>query len=34
LTFKQPGKHTVAVSLVDGARDKASLEAVRLIPAE
>jgi alpha-L-fucosidase len=34
LTFKQPGKHTIAVSLVDGARDKTSLEAIRLSPAE
>jgi len=34
LTFKQPGKHTIAVSLVDGSRDKTSLESIRLSPAE
>jgi len=34
LTFKQPGKHTIAVSLVDGDRDKTSLESIRLSPAE
>jgi alpha-L-fucosidase len=34
LTFKTPGKHTIAVSLVAGAPDKASLHAVRLSPAE
>ena len=34
LTFKRPGKHTIAVSLVEGPVDKASLAAIRLIPAE
>jgi alpha-L-fucosidase len=34
LTFKTPGKHTIAVSLVAGPPDKASLHAVRLSPAE
>ncbi|MBI4624246.1 MAG: alpha-L-fucosidase [Verrucomicrobia bacterium] len=34
LMFKTPGKHTVAVSLVDGPRDKASLSAVRISPVE
>ena len=34
LTFNKPGMHTIAVSLVDGNREKASLEAVRLSPAE
>ncbi|MGA2500633.1 MAG: hypothetical protein ABSH20_23080 [Tepidisphaeraceae bacterium] len=34
LTFNKSGKHTITVSLVDGDRDKASLEAVRLSPAE
>ncbi len=33
LTFKQPGRHTVTVSLVEGS-DKTSLEALRLVPAE
>lgn len=32
LTFQKPGRHTLAVSLVEGDRAKASLEAVRLIP--
>jgi alpha-L-fucosidase len=32
LTFKTPGPHTIAVSLVDGPRDKASLSAIRLHP--
>lgn len=34
LTFQKPGRHTLAVSLVEGDREKASLEAVRLCPAE
>jgi alpha-L-fucosidase len=34
LTFHKPGKHTIAVSLVDGDRENASLEAVRLSPAD
>lgn len=34
LTFNKPGKHTITVSLVDGNREKASLEAVQLSPAE
>ncbi len=34
LTFKTPGKHTIAVALVEGAPEKASLEAIRLTPAE
>jgi alpha-L-fucosidase len=34
LTFKAPGRRTIAVSLVDGPRDKASLTALRLSPAE
>lgn len=34
LTFKTPGQHTIAVSLVDGPRDKASLQAIRLSPVE
>lgn len=34
LTFHKPGKHTIAVSLVEGDREQASLEAVRLSPAE
>ncbi len=34
LTFKTPGRHTIAVALVDGPRDKASLHALRLSPAE
>jgi alpha-L-fucosidase len=34
LTFNKPGMHTIAVSLIDGNREKASLEAVRLSPAE
>lgn len=34
LTFNKPGKHTITVSLVEGNRDKASLEAVRLSPAQ
>jgi alpha-L-fucosidase len=34
LTFKRPGQHTLAVSLVDGSRDKASLQAIRLSPVQ
>lgn len=34
LTFHKPGRHTIAVSLVEGNREQASLEAVRLSPAE
>jgi alpha-L-fucosidase len=34
LTFKTPGRHTVAVSLVDGPPDKASLQALRLSPTQ
>lgn len=34
LSFRTAGKHTVAVSLVAGPRDKASLEAIRLSPVE
>jgi alpha-L-fucosidase len=34
LTFNKPGKHTIAVSFVEGDRDKASLESIRLSPAE
>lgn len=34
LTFKAPGRHTIAVSLVEGPKDKASLTAIRLTPAE
>jgi len=34
LTFNKPGKHTVEVSLVAGDSDKASLESIRLSPAE
>lgn len=34
LTFRTPGRHTLSVSLVEGARDKASLQAIRLSPAE
>jgi alpha-L-fucosidase len=34
LTLKRPGKHTVAVALVDGRRDKASLQSIRLSPTE
>jgi alpha-L-fucosidase len=34
LTFKTAGKHSVTVTLVDGARDKTSLESIRLSPAE
>jgi alpha-L-fucosidase len=34
LTFCKPGKHTLTVSLVEGNHDKASLEAVRLSPAQ
>ena len=34
LTFKTPGQHTIAVSLVDGPREKASLQAIRLSPVE
>jgi alpha-L-fucosidase len=34
LTFKKPGKHTLVVSLVEGNREKASLQALRLSPAE
>ena len=34
LTFKQPGRHTISVALVDGDRDKASLQSLRVVPAE
>ena len=34
LTFKTTGRHTIAVSLVDGPADKASLQAIRLSPVE
>lgn len=34
LTFSKPGKHTLAVSFVEGDRNKASLESIRLSPAE
>ncbi len=34
LRFNAPGKHTIAVALVEGDREKASLESVRLAPAE
>lgn len=34
LTFNKPGKHTVTVTLLDGAPDKASLESIRLSPSE
>ncbi len=34
LNFKTAGRHTVAVSLVAGPADKASLQAIRLTPAE
>jgi len=34
LTFSKPGKHSVAVSLVEGDGEKASLESVRLSPVE
>ena len=34
LTFSKPGPHTLSVSFVEGDRDKASLESVRLIPAD
>jgi len=34
LTFKTPGQHTIAVSLVDGPREIASLQALRLSPVE
>jgi alpha-L-fucosidase len=34
LTFKTPGRHTIAVSLVAGPPEKASLQALRLSPAE
>jgi alpha-L-fucosidase len=34
LTFSKPGKHTISVSLVEGDREKASLEAVRLSPVQ
>ena len=34
LTFKTPGKHTLSVRLVDTKKDKASLESIRLTPAE
>jgi alpha-L-fucosidase len=34
LSFKSPGRHTIAVSLVEGPRDKASLQSIRLTPAE
>jgi len=32
LTFRTPGKHTITVSLLDGERDEASLESVRISP--
>jgi alpha-L-fucosidase len=32
LEFKTPGRHTVAVSLVEGAQEKSSLKSVRLSP--
>jgi alpha-L-fucosidase len=34
LTFKTAGRHTIAVSLVDGPRDQASLQAICLRPVE
>jgi len=34
LEFNQPGKHTITVAFVDGKRNKASLESIRLSPAE
>jgi alpha-L-fucosidase len=34
LTFKRPGRHTFAVTLVDGDREKTSLVAAKLTPAE
>jgi hypothetical protein len=34
LTFQRPGRHTIAVSLVSGPADKASLSAIRLTKAE
>lgn len=34
LTFRRPGRHTIAVSLVSGPPDKASLSAIRLTKAE
>ncbi len=34
LTFRAPGKRTITVSLVDGNRDQASLESIRLSPVE
>ncbi len=34
LTFNKPGKHTITVSLVEGNRNKASLESLRLTRAE
>ena len=34
LTFKTTGRHTIAVSLIDGPADKASLQAIRLSPVE
>ena len=34
LTFHKPGKHTITISLVEGDRQKPSLESIRLTPAE
>jgi len=34
LSFQKPGRHTISVSLVEGKADQASLEAIRLAPAE
>ncbi len=34
LNFDRPGKHTLAVSLAEGDRDKASFESVRVSPVE
>ena len=34
LTFNKPGKHTIAVSLVEGDPQKASLQSIRLSPVE
>jgi alpha-L-fucosidase len=34
LRFDKPGKHTITLALVDGSREKASLESIRLSPAE
>jgi alpha-L-fucosidase len=33
ISFSKPGKHKVSVSLVDGDGTKASLEAIRFVPA-